>query len=76
MKKLIDRIALSLIILGALNWGSVGIFKFDVIGWLFGGVGATVSRVLFAIVGLAGLWCISLLFRDRHNETVVGDRYD
>lgn len=75
---MIDRIALSLIILGALNWGSVGIFKFDVFGWLFGGAGATVSRVIFAVIGLAGLWCVSLLFRDRHETSAVetySDRY-
>ncbi|MCL2486290.1 MAG: DUF378 domain-containing protein [Oscillospiraceae bacterium] len=68
---MLDRIALSLIILGALNWGSVGIFRFDFIGWLFGGTGATFSRVLFAVVGLAGLWCVSLLFRDRHNVEAI-----
>lgn len=62
---IMDRIALFLVIIGALNWGSVGIFKFDVIAYLFGGQTATVSRIIFAIVGLAGLWCISLLFRPR-----------
>lgn len=68
---MLDRIALSLIILGAVNWGSIGIFRFDFISWIFGGVGATLSRIVFALVGLAGLWCISLLFRDRYNENVV-----
>ncbi len=54
-----------LAIIGALNWGSVGIFKFDVVAYLFGGQTSTVSRVIFTLVGLAGIWCISLLFRER-----------
>ena len=60
-----DRFALSLIILGALNWGSVGLFNFDVIAWVFGGGTAVVSRIIYTVVALAGLWCISLLFRER-----------
>lgn len=60
---MLDRIALVLIIIGALNWGSIGIFGFDIVGWLFGGQGALLSRIIFTLVGLAGLWCISLLFR-------------
>lgn len=60
---IIDKIALILVIIGALNWGSIGIFGFDVVGWLFGGQGDIISRIIFTIVGLAGVWCISLLFR-------------
>lgn len=60
-----DRISLVLVIIGALNWGSIGLFGFDFIGALFGGQLSSVSRVIFAIVGLAGLWCITLLFRRR-----------
>ena len=60
-----NRFALTLVIIGAINWGSIGIFQFDIVGWLFGGQGAAVSRVIFTLVALAGLWCISLLFRDR-----------
>ena len=60
---MLDRIALILVIIGALNWGSIGIFNFDVVGWIFGGQTAIVSRIIFAVVALAGLWCISLLFR-------------
>lgn len=62
---IMDRIALFLVIIGALNWGSVGIFKFDVVAYLFGGQTSSISRVIFTIVGLAGIWCISLLFRER-----------
>lgn len=61
-----DRIALILAIIGALNWGSIGIFSFDIIAYFFGGQTASVSRVIYTLVGLAGIWCISLLFRDRN----------
>ena len=60
---LMDRIALVLTIIGGINWGSVGLFRFDLVAWLFGGQTATVSRVIYTLVGLAALWCISLLFR-------------
>ena len=62
--KLIDRIALILVIVGALNWGSVGLFGFDCVAFLFGGQMATFSRIIYSLVGIAGLWCITLLFRD------------
>ena len=62
-----DRLALILVLIGALNWGSVCIFKFDFVQAICGNL-SVLSRVIFALVGIAGLWCISLLFRDRHNE--------
>ena len=58
-----DTIALILSIVGCLNWGLVGIFGFDLVAWLFGGSGSLFSRLLYTIVGLSGLWCISFLFR-------------
>ncbi|MBR4157930.1 MAG: DUF378 domain-containing protein [Oscillospiraceae bacterium] len=60
-----DRIALALAIIGGLNWGSVGLFRFDVVAYLFGGQTATVSRVIYTLVGLSAVWCISLLFREQ-----------
>ena len=66
--KVIDTITLILVIVGALNWGSIGLFRFDIDAWLFGGQTATVSRVIYTLVGLAALWCISLLFRSREDE--------
>ncbi len=63
---MLDRIALILAIIGTLNWGSVGLFQFDAVAWLFGGQDSVVSRVIYVIVGLAGLWCVSLLFRERN----------
>jgi len=67
--KIVDRIALILVIIGALNWGSIGLFGFDLVAFLCGGQMGTVSRVIYALVGLAGLWCIvTLLTRDRKTE--------
>lgn len=58
-----DMIALILAIIGCLNWGLVGIFQFDLVAWLFGGTGSLFSRLVYTIIGLAGLWCVSFLFR-------------
>jgi uncharacterized membrane protein YuzA (DUF378 family) len=60
-----DRVALILVIIGALNWGSMGIFNFDLVAYAFGGQGAAISRIIYTLIGLAGIWCISLLFRER-----------
>ena len=46
-----------------MNWGLVGIFRFDLVAWIFGGQAAVISRIIYTLVGLAGLWCITLLFR-------------
>ena len=64
MNNMIDRIALILTVVGALNWGTIGLFSFDIVGWIFGGQSALGSRIVFTLVALAGLWCISLLFRN------------
>lgn len=61
---MIDKIALLLVIIGGLNWGSIGLFNFDIVGWIFGGQTAIGSRIVFVIVALAAIWCITLLFRD------------
>ena len=59
-----DKIALCLLIIGGLNWGLVGIFKFDIVAWAFGGQYAPISRIVYIIIALAAAWCISLLFRE------------
>ena len=64
----IDKIAVLLAVIGALNWGGIGLFGFDAVAWLFGGQTAVFSRIIYALVGLAGLWCVSLLFRERQPE--------
>ena len=60
-----DKLALILVIIGGLNWGSIGIFQFDLVASLFGGMGALISRIVYTLVGLAGIWCVTFLFRER-----------
>jgi len=67
---LFDKICLILSIIGCLNWGLVGLFEFDLVAWAFGGSEALISRIVYTVIALAGIWCISLLFRDR---TEAGD---
>ena len=59
----IDKIALLLIIIGAVNWGLVGIFLFDLVAWLFGGASSVLSRIVYILVGISGVWSFSLLFK-------------
>ena len=63
-----DIVSLILVIIGAVNWGLVGFAKFDLVAWIFGGQTAGFSRIVYALVGLAGLWCITLLFRRRSSR--------
>ena len=65
-----DKTALVLVIIGALNWLLIGLFGFDLVGWIFGGQLALISRIIFVLVGLAGLWCIKLLFFSDTKSTV------
>lgn len=62
---ILDRIAMIITIIGALNWGGVGLFKFDTVAWICGGADSLWARIIYTAVALAGLWCISLLFRSR-----------
>ena len=68
---MLDRIALLLTIVGALNWGTIGIFQFDMVAFLFGGQDNIIARIIYSLVALGGVWCISLLFRDREEITKV-----
>ncbi|MBS6475367.1 MAG: DUF378 domain-containing protein [Clostridiales bacterium] len=61
----VDIIALVLVIIGALNWLLVGLFQFDLVAWICGGQAATLARIIYSLVGIAGLWSISFLFRKR-----------
>ena len=65
---MLDRIALILVIIGSLNWGSVGLFRFDIVSWICGGQGSVIARIIYTLVALAGIWCISLLFREREES--------
>lgn len=60
---LVDRIALFFLIVGGLNWGLIGLFQFDLVAWAFGGAAGIISRIIYIIVALSALWCISLYFR-------------
>ena len=60
-----DTLTLILSIIGCVNWGLVGLFQFDLVAWLFGGASSLLSRIIYTLEGLSGLWCISFLFRDR-----------
>ena len=60
---MMDKLALTLVTIGAINCGSGGLFKFDIVGFIFGGTDSLVSRIIFTLVGLAGLWTISVLFK-------------
>lgn len=60
---MLDRISLIILTIGGLNWGMVGIFGFDFIAWLFGGTGSIFTRLIYIVVALSALWCISLFFK-------------
>ena len=70
---LMDRIALLLVIIGALNWGGIGLFQFDLVAWIGGGQDAILPRIIYTLVALAGIWCVSLLFRERDDREEITD---
>lgn len=68
---MLDKIALILAIIGGINWGLIGIFQFDLVAWIFGGQSSIISRIIYTLVALGAIWCISLLFGERrvtHHE--------
>ncbi|WP_129600080.1 DUF378 domain-containing protein [Anaerophilus nitritogenes] len=60
-----DTLALLLVIIGALNWGLIGLFRFDLVAALFGGSASILSRIVYSLVGLAGIYAISFFFKER-----------
>ena len=70
---IMDRIALLITIIGALNWGSIGLFRFDIVAWLCGGQTSLISRIVYTVVALAGIWCVSLLFRARERFVSIDE---
>lgn len=74
---MLDRIALALVIIGALNWGSIGLFGYDLVASVSGGQDAILARIIYALVGIAGLWCISFFFKPSDvldtKEEITGD---
>ena len=63
-----DRIALALVIIGALNWGAIGLFNFDLVALICGGSGTWLARTIYALVGIAAIWCVTLLFRPTDHQ--------
>lgn len=62
---MLDKIALAIAVIGGINWGSIGLFQFDIVSWICGGSDTVLARIIFTLVGISALWCISLLVRDR-----------
>ena len=60
---MLNKLALIITIIGALNWGSIGLFQLDLVAWVFGGADSLIARIIYTVVALAGIWCITLLFR-------------
>ena len=65
---ILNKIALILTIVGGINWGLVGLFSFDLVAWIAGGPTMLLARIIYIVIALASIWCISLLFMD--NEEV------
>ena len=70
---IVDRIALIVSIIGALNWGSIGLFQFDLVSWICGGAATLAARIIYTVVALCGVWCISLLFRSRETYDALDE---
>lgn len=69
---MLDKIALTLLIIGGLNWGLVGMFNFDLVAWLFGGQYTALSRTIYIIIAVCAIWCIKFYFdeqREAHHST-------
>lgn len=68
MGRFFDKLSLALVILGAINWGAIGIFQIDVVAMIFGGQNELASRMIYTVIAAAGFWCISLLFASAHTK--------
>ena len=75
MIMIIDKIVLSILIVGGINWGSVGLFNFDIVGWIFGGTDSIGARIIYVLVALSALWCVSLLFRESLTDEEVENHH-
>ena len=64
-----NKLALLIAIIGTLNWGLVGLFSFDLVAWISGGPGTVLARIIYVLVALAGVWCISMLFKGNDELT-------
>ena len=71
---MLDKIALIVAIIGGLNWGSIGLFQFDLVAWIAGGPDTLIARIIYTVVGLSAIWCISLLFRENEYDESMANR--
>ncbi len=69
-----DKLALFILLIGGVNWGLVGLFQFDLIAWAFGGSASVISRILYIVVALSAIWCISLFFKKNEVLDTTHDR--
>lgn len=67
----LNKIFLALLIIGGINWGLIGLFQFDLVAAIFGGMASIVSRIVYTLVGIAGLYCISMLFYNSNDHVAV-----
>lgn len=67
----LNKIFLVLLIIGGLNWGLIGLFQFDLVATLFGGMSSILSRIVYTLVGISGLYCITLLFHRADDQELV-----
>ena len=70
---MLNKLALLIAIIGAFNWGSIGLFQFDLVSWICGGASTLAARIIYTVVALCGVWCISLLFRSRESYDALED---
>ncbi|MCA0986588.1 DUF378 domain-containing protein [Guptibacillus algicola] len=70
----LQRFTLALVIIGAINWGLIGFFQFDLVAAIFGGQNAALARIVYGLVGLSGLYCLTLLFKPAEELTTEPDR--
>lgn len=72
--KALDYTALTLVIIGAINWGLIGFFQFDLVATLFGGMDSWISRIIYALVGISGIYTLTL-YGKLDNDVVVGGQH-
>ncbi len=72
MNRVWDKVFLTLLIIGGLNWGLVGLFEFDLVAWMLGGATSMLSRIVYVLVAASAIWCSTLLFRLATDEQHEG----
>ncbi|WP_270179831.1 DUF378 domain-containing protein [Alkalihalobacillus sp. CinArs1] len=70
----LQRFTLALVIIGAINWGLIGFFQFDLVAAIFGGQNTALARIVYGLVGLSGLYCLTLLFKPTEELSREPDR--